>query len=155
MGESYPLWFLTTISLVLGAGFAFNAFADHYIISAANGPSLETVAGFERVLKPVWLSSTHPEIVVVGSSRIRDAFDPVLIEKKTALRVFNYGVSSVSAYETRRFAQDAASQPTVKTIIVSLDGFTGGTAGQSSSGFDETRLAVTANGNPTPRRGLW
>jgi len=153
MRASYPFWFLTTAMLALGAAFAFNVFAEWYILETPNGLSLETVSGFERVLKPAWLNATRPQVVAVGSSRVRDAFDPVLIAKMTGLRLFNYGISSTSAYETRRSVQDAAAHPGVTTVLVSLDAFQGGDLGQS--GFDETRLAVTANGNPTPRRDLW
>jgi len=153
MRASYPAWFLTTVTLALAAVFAFNAIAEHYILDAPNGPSLQTITGFERVLKPVWLDAMHPDVVLVGSSRVRDAFDPVLVARATGLRIFNYGVSSTSAYETRRFVQDAAAHAGVKTIGVSLDAFQGGERG--GSGFDETRLAVTADGDSTPRRGLW
>lgn len=155
MRASYSAWFLASVTLALAAVSAFNALADRYILTAPNGPSLETVAGFERVLKPVWLSSIHPDVILVGTSRVRDAFDPVLIARATGLRVFNYGVSSAAAYETRRFAQDAAAQPGVRVVVVSLDAFTGGTAAGGGSGFDETRLAVSASGDPTPRRDLW
>jgi len=39
---------------------------------------------------------------------------------------------------------------------VALDAFTGnGGPGEALPSFDETRLAVTPSGDPTPRRGLW
>ncbi len=62
----------------------------------------------------------------------------------------------MSPYEARRFVQDALAQPSVKTVVVALDAFTGnGGTGEALPSFDETRLAVTPSGTPTPRRGLW
>src|SRR6185295_8370862 len=106
--------------------------------------------------KPVWLDQLKPQLVFVGSSRVRDGFDPVLIDPALGIRSFNYGASSITPYETRRFVQDALAHPSVKTIVVALDAFTGnGGAGEALPSFDETRLAVTPSGDPTPRRGLW
>ncbi|HVZ19257.1 MAG TPA: hypothetical protein VG897_19210, partial [Terriglobales bacterium] len=52
--------------------------------------------------------------------------------------------------------QDTAAQPFVKTIVVALDAFTSGSAAQPfGGGFDELRLAVTPQGQPTQRRDLW
>jgi hypothetical protein len=40
--------------------------------------------------------------------------------------------------------------------VVALDAFTGnGGPGEALPSFDETRLAVTPSGDPTPRRALW
>jgi hypothetical protein len=44
----------------------------------------------------------------------------------------------------------------VKHVVVALDAFTGnGGPGEALPSFDETRLAVTPSGEPTPRRALW
>jgi hypothetical protein len=52
--------------------------------------------------------------------------------------------------------QDALAQSQVKNILVSLDAFSSSSgAGEALPGFDETRLAVTPSGAPTPRRDLW
>ncbi len=152
----YPVWFLGTVALVIAALAAFNAIAGAYILNHPAGPSVQTLSGFERALKPVWLEQIAPELVFVGSSRVRDGFDPVLIDPVLKTRSFNYGASSMTPYEARRFAQDALAQPSVKHVIVSLDAFTGnGGPGEALPSFDETRLAVTPSGAPTQRRGLW
>src|SRR5689334_1680855 len=135
---------------------AFNAISDAYILSAPVGKSIQTVSGFERVLKPAWIESLKPQMVFVGSSRMREGFDPALIDPALHVRSFNYGLSSITAYEARRLIQDTIAQSSVKTLFMSMDAFAGGSAAQPiGSGFDETRLAVAANGEPTPRRGLW
>ncbi len=153
---TYPVWFLGAVSFVLAAIVAFNVWSDAYILHHPSGASLQTVSGFERVMKPAWLESVAPDVVFVGSSRIRDGFDPVLIDPAFGVRSFNYGVSSISAYEARRFVQDAAAQPTVKTIVLSVDAFSGDDGGRKAGqGFDELRLAVTADGAPTSDRGFW
>ena len=152
----YPVWFLGTVALVIAAMAAFNTIAGAYILGHPAGGSVQTLSGFERALKPVWLEQIAPELVFVGSSRVRDGFDPVLIDPALATRSFNYGASSMTPYETRRFAQDALAHNSVKHIIVSLDAFTGnGGPGEALPSFDETRLSVTPSGEPTPRRGLW
>ena len=152
----YPIWFLGTVALVIAALAAFNAFAGAYILHHPAGSSVQTLSGFERALKPVWLEQIQPELVFVGSSRVRDGFDPTLIDPALGIRSFNYGASSMTPYEARRFVQDALAHPSVKRIVVALDTFTGnGGAGEALPSFDETRLAVTPSGDPTPRRGLW
>lgn len=152
----YAFWFLGTVALGIGALMGFNWAAGAYILHHPAGASVQTLSGFERALKPVWLTQIRPELVFVGSSRVRDGFDPVLIDPALQVKSFNYGASSMTPYEARRFAQDALAQPFVKQVVVSLDAFTGnGGPGEALPSFDETRLAVTPEGMPTPRRGLW
>lgn len=152
----YTIWFLGTVILVIAAVMGFNGAAGAYILGHPAFGSIQTLSGFERALKPVWLAQIQPELVFVGSSRVRDGFDPVLIDPALKTRSFNYGASSLAPYEARRFVQDALAQPSVKRVVVALDAFTGnGGAGEASPSFDETRLAVTPDGAPTPRRGLW
>lgn len=152
----YAFWFLSTVALAIGALAAFNAIAGAYILNHPAGASVQTLSGFERALKPVWLEQTRPELVFVGSSRVRDGFDPALIDPALKTRSFNYGASSMTPYEARRFVQDALAHASVRDIVVALDAFTGdGGAGEALPSFDETRLAVTPDGKPTPRRALW
>jgi hypothetical protein len=152
----YAAWFLTTVALAILALMGFNALAGAYILHHPAGGSTQTLSGFERALKPVWLDQLQPALVLVGSSRVRDGFDPVLIDPVFKTRSFNYGASSIRPYEARRFAQDALAHASVKQIVVGLDAFTGnGGAGEALPSFDETRLAVTPSGDPTPRRSLW
>ena len=152
----YPVWFLGTVALAIAALAGFNAMAGAYILGHPAGGSVQTLSGFERALKPVWLEQIAPELVFVGSSRVRDGFDPSLIDPALKTRSFNYGASSMTPYEARRFAQDALAHPSVKRIVVALDTFTGnGGPGEALPSFDETRLAVTPAGDPTPRRALW
>lgn len=152
----YAFWFLGTVVLVIAALAAFNMLANAYIFAHPSGASVETLAGFERALKPVWLEQIRPKLVFVGSSRVRDGFDPTLIDPALDTRSFNYGASSMTPYEARRFVQDALAQPSVTQVVVALDAFTGnGGPGEALPSFDETRLAVTPDGAPTPRRKLW
>jgi hypothetical protein len=152
----YPVWFLCVVVLAIAALAAFNAIAGAYILRHPAGSSVQTLSGFERALKPVWLDQIAPQLVFVGSSRVRDGFDPSLIDPALKIRSFNYGASSMTPYEARRFVQDALAHPSVKQIVVALDAFTGnGGSGEALPSFDETRLAVTPSGDPTPRRGLW
>jgi hypothetical protein len=152
----YAFWFLGTVMLAIAALAAFNALAGAYILNHPSGGSVQTLSGFERALKPVWLEQIRPRLVFVGSSRVRDGFDPTLIDPAFNTHSFNYGASSMTPYEARRFVQDALAQPSVTQIVVALDAFTGnGGPGEALPSFDETRLAVTPDGSPTPRRPLW
>ena len=152
----YPVWFFGVVLLAVGALMGFNWAAGAYIFSHPQGKSVETLSGFERALKPVWLEQLRPQLVFVGSSRVRDGFDPTLIDPALHVKSFNYGASSITPYETRRFVQDALAQPNAKNIVVSLDAFSSDSgAGEALPGFDETRLAVTPSGAPTSRRALW
>jgi hypothetical protein len=152
----YAVWFLGTVALAIAALAAFNAIAGAYILNHPAGGSVQTLSGFERALKPVWLEQIQPELVFVGSSRVRDGFDPALIDPALKTRSFNYGASSMAPYEARRFVQDALAHGSVKQVVVALDAFTGnGGPGEALPSFDETRLAVTPSGEPTPRRALW
>ncbi len=155
-GRAYLAWFLGVVTAAVVAMALFNALTDIYVLSSPAGKSIQTVSGFERVLKPAWLDSIKPEMVFAGSSRMREGFDPAIIDPALHVRSFNYGLSSITAYEARRLIQDSAAQPSVKTIFMSMDAFAGGSAAQpTGSGFDELRLAVTTDGTPTPRRPLW
>jgi hypothetical protein len=152
----YAAWFLGTVLLAVAAMAGFNAAAGAYILHHPAGASVQTLSGFERALKPVWLTWIKPQLVFVGSSRVRDGFDPSLVDPALKLRSFNYGASSMTPYEARRFVQDALAQPSVTRVVVGLDAFTGnGGPGEALPSFDETRLAVTPDGAPTPRRNLW
>lgn len=149
-------WFFGIAGAMVLFAVSFNALAEHYILSHPARGGVQLVSGFERVVKPAWFASIKPDMVFIGSSRARLAFDPTLVDPIFHVRSFNYGVSSETAYEARRYIQDAVAQPSVKTIVVALDAFASGTAAQPiGAGFDELRLAVTPQGTPTPRRGLW
>jgi hypothetical protein len=152
----FLIWFFALASAAVLLSVIFNIAADYYILHRREGASVQLVSGFERVLKPAWLAAIKPDMVFIGSSRIRMGFDPTLIDPEFHTRGFNYGVSSASAYETRRFIQDAVNTPSVKTIVVSLDAFTFGSAAQPyGSGFDELRFAVTPQGAKTSYRAFW
>src|SRR5258706_1813964 len=152
----YAIWFLGTVAFVIAGLAAFISLAGAYILNHPAGGSVQTLSGFERTLKPVWLEQIRPELVFVGSSRVRDGFDPALIDPALKTRSFNYGASSMTPYEARRFVQDALAHSSVSQIVVALDAFTGnGGPGEALPSFDETRLAVTPSGDPTPPRALW
>ena len=101
----YAVWFLTTVALALLALMGFNALAGAYILNHPAGGCTQTLSGFERALKPVWLEQIQPQLVFAGSSRVRDGFDPVLIDPALKTRSFNYGASSATPYETRRLSR--------------------------------------------------
>ena len=56
----YAVWFLTTVALTILALAGFNALAGAYILHHPAGGSVQTLSGFERALKPVWLEEIQP-----------------------------------------------------------------------------------------------
>src|SRR5580765_6411249 len=98
-GKAYLIWFLSVVGGAVSLIVAFNFFADRAILGAPAGKSIQTVSGFERVVKPAWIDSIKPKLVFVGSSQMREGFDPALIDPALGTRSFNYGISSATAYE--------------------------------------------------------
>jgi len=58
----------------------FNWAAGIYIFSHPSRQKRRNPVALSGALKPVWLEQVRPELVFVGSSRIRDGFDPTLID---------------------------------------------------------------------------
>jgi hypothetical protein len=109
------------------------------------------LSDYARVIKPYWQAESDADIVVIGNSKVRDAFDPALIRKELGLDLFNYGVSGATAYETFRYTQDTLARPGVDTVIINADAFASSGVGD---GFNEATLAVTPDGKPTPNRAF-
>lgn len=154
-----PARYVRTFLVVVGLGatllVGFNAGAEAIISRHPQASSLEMLSAFARVMKPAWLARSPASLVVIGTSRVRDGFDPELIQQQTGLTVFNYGVSGATAYEAFRYTQDAMSRPNVDTIVVGASAFAAGSPSQPvGAGFDEEDLARTADGAPTPRRDM-
>jgi hypothetical protein len=152
----YVRLFLLTGAIATLAIAAFNAAAEALIARSPQARSLQMLSEFARVMKPVWFAASDADIVIIGNSRVRDGFDPVLIQRELELRTFNYGVSGATGYETFRYAQDALSHPNLRTVIIGAGAFAAGSEGQPTGfGFEENRLGVTAGDAPTPNRGFW
>src|SRR5690606_40163094 len=70
MGSNrYTIWFLGTVILVIAAVMTFNWAAGAYILGHRAGGSVQTLSGFERAVKPVWLAQIKPELVFVEIGR--------------------------------------------------------------------------------------
>lgn len=136
---------LTTIVLLVG----FNALSGMWIARAPEARSLEMLSDYARVIKPYWWTQSDANIVAIGNSKVRDAFDPVLIRKQLGIDLFNYGVSGATAYETLRYTQDTLARSGVTTVIINADAFASSGVGE---GFNEATLAVAPDGKPTPNR---
>jgi hypothetical protein len=154
MAGRYLRLFLLVAALGALATFGFNWTMEQAIARSPAAGSLELLNAFARVIKPAWFSRSPASVVTIGTSRVRDGFDPVLVREKLGLDLFNYGVSGGTAYEAFRYAQDALAHPRVNTVVISADAFATGSAGEPfEPGFDEAQLTVTPQGRPTPRRG--
>src|SRR5581483_1125181 len=107
----YAAWFLATVLATVASLAGFNVAAGAYILGHPAGASVETLSGCERALKPVWLAQLKPQLVFVGPSRVRDGFDPSLVDPAFGVRSFNYGPSSMTHYDVRPCVQDALDRP--------------------------------------------
>jgi hypothetical protein len=132
-----------------------NLVAWRYMLAEENQAIVQLLSGWGRLYKPILYDEIKPEITVFGASWARDGFDPIETSALLGRRVFNHGVSGGSAYETRRFADSALTNPNLQAAIVNLDTFfRNETAARFRYGFDESVLNVDAEHRPTPFVGL-
>ena len=77
----YAAWFLGTVLLAVAAMAGFNAAAGAYILHHPAGASVQTLSGFERALKPVWLAELQPdETEPSRNAAMRTASDPFFLD---------------------------------------------------------------------------
>jgi hypothetical protein len=132
-----------------------NLVAWRYMLRDDNQAIVQLMSGWGRLYKPILYDEIEPEIAVFGASWARDAFDPISSGRLLGRRLFNHGVSGGSAYETRRFADSALSNPNLQVAIINLDSFhSKDTDALFSYGFDESILNVDADHHRNPFVGL-
>lgn len=103
-----------------------------------------------RIAKVYMVERVQPRSIVVGSSRAEMAYDPA--HSGLPQPGFNLSVEGAGIYEIRRLVQHALAVAPVEEVLVALDYFAFSADRESGRGFEETRLAVQADGTPTPRR---
>lgn len=103
-----------------------------------------------RIAKVYMVERVQPRSIVVGSSRAEMAYDPT--HSGLPQPGFNLSVEGAGIYEIRRLIQHALAVAPVEEVVVGLDYFAFSADRGNGRGFEETRLAVRADGTPTPRR---
>jgi hypothetical protein len=149
-GARFLRTFAIMVAVVAVAVGTINVLAFRYMLREDNQSIVQLLAGWGRTYKPVLYDRFEPEVAVFGASWARDAFDPIEVGKLLGRKVFNHAVSGGTAYETRRFADSALTNPNLRAAIINLDTIYGAEDARTKYGFDEAVL----NFNPdlTPNR---
>jgi hypothetical protein len=143
----YLRTFVVTVALTVLVVVAINLAAFAVMTRPENAAIVQLLDGWSRLYKPILYDVAEPEVVVFGASYARDAFDPEEVGALIGMRFFNFAVSGGAAYENRRFAQSALTNPNLKAVILPLDSFVARPgAPKVSYGFDESVLNLTADG---------
>ncbi len=109
----------------------------------------QMTSGWDRTTKPLFYEQVRPQVVALGASWVRDAFDPEPIEALLGQRFFNFGVSGGRPYEAKRFLESALAVSPPEHVVLNLNSFEDRSeAFRSQPGFDERLLRVKADGTP-------
>ncbi len=147
------------VALGLGAAAAFNWFMDPYWIY--NSPAIPGVNAIKTEFAPrVRMAKAHviqklkPKAIILGTSRAEvglspdhPGWDPQAVPR------YNLGLSGANIYEARRYFQHAHAIQPLKQVVLAMDFFMFNVDYKNQADFDETRLAVTPDGQPTPNAG--
>lgn len=134
----------------------FNAVIDPYdVVGAPRWPGINQykhgTRENSRIAKVYQVERARPVTVIIGSSRTEMALDPrhpALVQQPA----FNLSIEGATDYELWRLLQHALAVAPVKEAFIGLDYYSLGQGRSTGSGFEETRLAVRADGSPTPHR---
>ena len=80
MENRYAFQFLATVALDDRRLGGVQRLAGAYILKHPPAAACRPCRVSSAPLKPVWLEQIQPSLVFVGSSRVRDGFDPALID---------------------------------------------------------------------------
>lgn len=131
--RSFTLTFALTGAILLGAGVALGVAADAYGLFWPHREGHRAGIWWKpRLALPIIVQLRKPEIVILGSSRVRDGFDPAIFGGKEAM---TFGVSGVMIEETAVYAKMiAGTRP--QTVIVGFDLFSFNKRVQYRADFD-------------------
>jgi hypothetical protein len=130
-------------SAILAAIAGFTVVVDPFAIygtpvrSGFNADKI-ALADYVRFAKPLQILRRQPEVVLLGTSRIRDGIDPV--DLGVVADAFNYGVPALSMIEAEAFAEHAMRVAPVRELIVGLDFFQFSDHEPYHAGFDRDLL---------------
>jgi hypothetical protein len=140
--------------LVLGAG-AFSLVVDPFGVYRvwpardgfnANKPRQK---GHEKIVRAADLARLHPDALILGTSRAQIGLDPESPAwAGVAARPANSAFSDGSTWEALRYLQHAHALSPVKTVVFGADFLSFVGEGKHTPDFTETRLSVSAKGQP-------
>jgi len=152
--EGHGRYLRAFLGLLFGAALgivALNWWVDPYGMFRAAPAGLEP-AGFNttlRLSKARAVARIKPQAIILGTSRAELGLDPSHPGWPVA-PVYNLALSGGTLYEMSRYLQHAQQTRPLTHVVMSVEfgGFLAKTSTQK--GFDETALAVDADGRPTP-----
>lgn len=124
--------------------------ATYMIVSQPKNADIgQMVSGWDRTFKPILYDAAKPDVLALGASWVRDAFDPKLIEAQSNVRLFNMGVSGGTSYEAERFLQSALASHRPQRVLLNINSLGDvAKARQAKFGFNEALLNVDEDNNP-------
>lgn len=153
--STYTRRFLVAVTTIMLLTALFNFVINPFdlfpvpVIRGINRIKIETEHR-QRLTKPYTVARLKPDAVIIGTSRAlqideqHPGFRP--------LRAYNLALASATAYENFRYIEHAEAEHHLQLIVYGLDAFAGGDG--TYTGFNEDRLAVSADGHPNRNLAL-
>jgi hypothetical protein len=151
---SGPGGYLATLlgALAAGAGAVVGGLlaVDPYGVWRDQGPRVPAFVMYQpRLFKPHDVARHRPETLLLGTSRVEQALDPLnpLLEG----RAYNLAVPGARPYELLRQLEHACAVAPVKRVLLEVAFFSFVNDGnEHEAGFSEARLAVSPAGEARP-----
>jgi hypothetical protein len=152
-GSKYLAWCLSLALLIVAAVAAFNWFADpcgiyHY------GGAHDWIHNRPALTDDEFIHKAHevrvhpPDVIFLGNSRAAEGLDPHA--PGVPANAYNLALHHSTIYEAWRNLQNACSVHTPQTVVIGIDQMWFAANLPASDAFSEDRLAVRADGRPTP-----
>lgn len=126
MFKKYLFHFFVSLTTALTIVFSLHVFFDPYATwHKIKNERIEGIGGNLRTIKPLWIKTIRPDVIIMGTSRSEIGINPkhikVLVPVKDA---FNYSIPGQTLIEAERFLEHAFSNSDIKIVLFSLDFFT-------------------------------
>ncbi len=144
------LFMTVTLAATIAAA---NWWIDPFAIWHPERGSQPVDRGHGRMTKIHWIASADADLLVLGNSHANGGFSAASFKRLgLAKRPFNGSYPGAQIYSMRRSFQHYAQVSKLKTAVVVLDILNFFDERTAVGGFEEDRLAVTADGD---RNRLW
>jgi hypothetical protein len=152
-GPKYLACCLSLTFVLVMAAAAFNWFADptgiyHFGKSWDWVRHRPALTDYEFIHKAHQVRVQQPDVIFLGSSRSAEGLDPHT--PGVPPNAYNLALHHGTIYEAYRYLQNACAVHVPKTVVVGIDLTWFAASLPSTDAFSEDRLAVRADGSPTP-----
>ena len=138
---SFNCWLLGTILLAISGISLANFLIDPYDIYRHNQPFELTLvkpekSNHDRLYKTIDIINLKPNIILLGSSRMKQGINPEYSGFSKNEKVYNLGIDGSNTYELFRYLEHSyVNQPKLKKVILGIDHF-------MFNGFDKQQDAL-------------